>query len=61
MLTFFYIDYASGEAERRKDFFEIFAKTNNFDPLVAENWYKYSLSDILKAVSTLFFYLLYKK
>eukprot|EP00026_Physarum_polycephalum_P002315 Phypoly_transcript_02321.p1 GENE.Phypoly_transcript_02321~~Phypoly_transcript_02321.p1 ORF type:complete len:804 (+),score=106.81 Phypoly_transcript_02321:71-2482(+) len=35
-----------GEVENRKAFFEKFAKSHNFDPLVASEWYKFSNKDI---------------
>ena len=37
-------------AERRK-FFDKFAKSNNFDPLEADNWYSVSRVEITNAVS----------
>lgn len=34
--------------ENQKQFFDAIATTNNFDPLVAANWYPFSNSDIQK-------------
>jgi hypothetical protein len=35
------------DAKNRKEFFEKFALTNSFDPLLAENWYQQSPEKIL--------------
>lgn len=34
-------------AEKRRNFFEKYAKDENFDPLVAENWHSRSLQSLM--------------
>eukprot|EP00026_Physarum_polycephalum_P001478 Phypoly_transcript_01480.p1 GENE.Phypoly_transcript_01480~~Phypoly_transcript_01480.p1 ORF type:complete len:1080 (+),score=145.14 Phypoly_transcript_01480:111-3350(+) len=34
--------------ENRKRFFDEFSEVNRFDPLVAQNWYKYNTTDFMK-------------
>ena len=36
------------DIRNRRKFFEEFARTNGFDPLNAENWYRQSLTTILR-------------
>jgi hypothetical protein len=35
--------------ENRKQFFENFAKANNFNPLTPENWYRINKEDVINA------------
>jgi hypothetical protein len=39
------------EIEKRRKFFDEFAKSKNFNPLDAENWYSITKAQILQAVS----------
>jgi hypothetical protein len=41
--------------ELRREFFDEFAKSHNFNPLVAERWYSVSKKDIEEAVSRFIF------
>lgn len=46
-----YIDNVYWKAKtNRREFLENFAKTHNFDPYVAENWYNVLKTDIIKSV-----------
>jgi hypothetical protein len=45
----FYEEYLWADLQKRRRFFENFAKDNGFDPLVATNWYGVSQERILSA------------
>lgn len=50
------------EEENRKKFFEWYAKKNEFDPLVPDNWYRVSIESIMSfKVSFLFLFLFFFK
>jgi len=44
------------QGKNMRAFFENFAKRNRFDPLLAENWYKFTAQEILKVQVRRFFY-----
>lgn len=35
------------DEEKRKQFFELYAQRNNFDPLIPSNWYIQSIPNIM--------------
>ena len=38
----------------QREFFDVFARSKNFDPLDAEKWYSITRRDVLNAVSITF-------
>lgn len=44
-----HIAYYWHKPQKRRAFFEKFARTNGFDPLVAANWYHIKFEDITNA------------
>jgi hypothetical protein len=42
--------------EQQRNFFDEFAKSKNFDPLIIANWYDITVREIVKAVSSSHFF-----
>ena len=47
MITFSLLEKYQNSGSRRR-FFEFFAKANEFDPLIPDNWYNVSSANIVK-------------
>jgi hypothetical protein len=55
MIDGYYWFSGIGRPEKRREFFDNFAKSKNFNPLDVENWYTMAKKDVVKAVRLFLF------